>query len=337
MSALRVLIVGGGAVGQVYARCLLQGGAEVSWYLRPKYRAEAERGFTMYDLRGKTPEAPLRLPGLPVFDSPAQLAGRSFDLILLAISSTGLAGSWLPDVLRNQPGTAVLVLQPGLHDAERVQDAAGDDRIILRGSITLISYHAPLPGESRFAAPGMAFYLPPLGAAPVAPYQPHRGASLARELAATLTGGGLRTKARDAMPPGLAFGPAVLATLMAALEVRGWRFVGLAPVEDRKATAAAIQQAVSAVGTLVSRRPPLPLRLLGAGAIGMLLKLAPKVMPFDIETYFAVHFSKVRAQTLEHLRTFAQAAPGSARELHQLVDQLAEVERVASEREPVRA
>ena len=39
---MKVLIVGAGAVGQVYGRHLAAAGAEVCFYVKPKYRAELE-------------------------------------------------------------------------------------------------------------------------------------------------------------------------------------------------------------------------------------------------------------------------------------------------------
>ena len=41
---LRVLLVGAGAVGQVYGYHLQKGGAQVAFFVRPKHRAEAEGG-----------------------------------------------------------------------------------------------------------------------------------------------------------------------------------------------------------------------------------------------------------------------------------------------------
>ncbi len=36
----------------------------------------------------------------------------------------------------------------------------------------------------------------------------------------------------------------------------------------------------------------------------MLLRLAPKVMPMDIETYFEYHFMKVKSQTKLYMNNF---------------------------------
>ncbi|HTJ46743.1 MAG TPA: 2-dehydropantoate 2-reductase N-terminal domain-containing protein, partial [Kofleriaceae bacterium] len=59
---MRVLVVGAGAVGQVYARHAQQGGADVTFFVREKYRDEVARGLDLYPLnkRKKPPMAPVR-------------------------------------------------------------------------------------------------------------------------------------------------------------------------------------------------------------------------------------------------------------------------------------
>ena len=44
----RVLVVGAGAVGQVYGRHARQGGADVTFFVREKYRDTVSRGFDIY-------------------------------------------------------------------------------------------------------------------------------------------------------------------------------------------------------------------------------------------------------------------------------------------------
>ena len=52
---LRVLVVGAGAVGQVFALHLARGGADVAFLVKPKYAEECGRGFTLYRLGGRVP------------------------------------------------------------------------------------------------------------------------------------------------------------------------------------------------------------------------------------------------------------------------------------------
>ena len=48
---MRVLIVGAGAVGQVYGHHLQRGGAEVTFLVKPRYETDARAGFTLWRLR----------------------------------------------------------------------------------------------------------------------------------------------------------------------------------------------------------------------------------------------------------------------------------------------
>ena len=110
---MKVLVVGAGAVGQVYGLCLQRGGADLWFWTKPKYRAEAEAGYTLYDLRARDKTAPVRLEGFGVLDSLEELAAHDFDAVVLTVSSTALRGGWLEDFLAALPG----VLQA-------IQDAA---------------------------------------------------------------------------------------------------------------------------------------------------------------------------------------------------------------------
>ena len=53
---MKVLVVGAGAVGQVYGHALARGGARVTFLVKPKHVEEARRGFVLYELnRGRAP------------------------------------------------------------------------------------------------------------------------------------------------------------------------------------------------------------------------------------------------------------------------------------------
>lgn len=56
-SSEKILIVGAGAVGLVYGRHLQRAGCDVTYYVREKYRVQAQAGYPMYPLntggRGK--------------------------------------------------------------------------------------------------------------------------------------------------------------------------------------------------------------------------------------------------------------------------------------------
>ena len=63
MSGARVLVVGAGAVGQVYGRHAQLAGADVTFFVREKYRDEVTRGFTMYPLNRRRNTEPVEVTG----------------------------------------------------------------------------------------------------------------------------------------------------------------------------------------------------------------------------------------------------------------------------------
>ena len=83
----RALVVGAGAVGQVYGRHLQLGGAQVTFFVRDKYRAMVERGFDMYALNSRRPTEPVRFEEFSVVSRPDEVAARRFDQVYLTVSS----------------------------------------------------------------------------------------------------------------------------------------------------------------------------------------------------------------------------------------------------------
>jgi ketopantoate reductase len=68
---MKVLIVGGGALGQVYGQTLARGGAPVSYLVKPGQEVAARSGFTVHRLRRLGGPATERLVPAQVLTSPA--------------------------------------------------------------------------------------------------------------------------------------------------------------------------------------------------------------------------------------------------------------------------
>src|ERR1700678_139755 len=113
-SLMRVLIVGAGAVGQVYGHHLVRGGADVEFLVKPKYLAEVAHGFTLYHLPNTEPD---------VLHAHATAAATgAYDAVILTVSSDALrAGDWLAELARATGNATVLVLQPGLDDRAYIE------------------------------------------------------------------------------------------------------------------------------------------------------------------------------------------------------------------------
>ena len=282
---MRILLVGAGAVGQVYGRHLQQGGAEVCFLVKPKYAADAREGFAMANLnQGGEVE---RFEGFDVYSDLDQVAAQQWDQVWLCISSSALRGDWLGPTIAAAPGAVVVSFQPGLRDAELMHPHVPPERMV-KGLIAFSSWHAPLPGEAEVPE-HTAYWSPPLSPSqfegPGAP-----------EIAATLKKGGLPAKVGPALAT-TARGSAFLLPTMAAMECGGWTYAGLrqAPWAGLAADASAEAMDISCAHLGIGKGPMGALA--NAWVVRLASRAAPAVAPFDIEKFMAVHFTKVGDQT----------------------------------------
>ena len=299
---MRALVIGAGAIGQVYGRHLAQGGAQVTFLVKPEHEANTRSGLTLYRLnrsRRRRTE-PERLTGYGVCTRVSDTASAQWDQVYLATSSTALrAGPWFGDLSSAIGDATVVLLQPGPEDREFVVAHVPEHRIV-QGIITVISYRAPLPGETRFPEPGIAYWFPPLTPSPLS------GAA-ARVVAVVhaLRRGGLPARRIADVASRGAFGAALLMPVIAVLESVGWRLDALRHRAHLALAIRAGREAMDIVAQRRGRHPPLALRLAGhALVVRSLLRVAPLATPFDLETYLRVHFTKVGDQTRDALRTY---------------------------------
>jgi ketopantoate reductase len=303
---MRALVVGAGVVGQVYGRHLRAGGAEVSYLVKPAHAARARGGFTLYALNRRRDRRaiPERVDGFPVLTGAAEVRHQQWDQVYLTVSSTALrAGGWFAELAPAIGSATLVLLQPGPDDRAFVlqQLPAGH---VVQGIITLVGYHAPLPGETHFPEPGVAYWFPPLASSPMS----GPAARLAPVLAALRAGGLRARRLRDVSQ--LALFPTALAMpLLAALEQAGWSFDQLRRSDRLGQAWRAGRQAMAVTARRERRRPPLLLRLLSHPLVHPLLlraglRLAPLVLPMDLEAYVRAHFTKVGDQTRDFLRGY---------------------------------
>ncbi len=286
---MKALIVGAGAVGQVFGRHLALGGAEVTFYVKPKYLTDH---FTMYPLNhGK---AAVRFTDFAMVTS---FAG-DWDQIYLTVSSTALReGSWLAELGKATGDATVVMLQPSLDDRAIVEESIDPARIV-DGMIGFISYHAPLPDERGFAEPGMAYWFPPGSPSPFAGAE----ARVAPVVAALRAGKLPATRKREL---GVAYASAVLFAVLGALEANHWRFSELRRELGFGARAARSAIAVAAASS--ARKPSLAVRLAARPfALRFILRVVPWFMPLPLEAYMKAHFTKVSDQTRLALRTYVE-------------------------------
>jgi len=303
----RVLVIGAGAVGQVYGYHLARGGAEVTFLVKPAHAPELDAGLTLYPLNrpARRRAQPVHFRSYRVITDVGVAAGERWDQVYLTISSTALrAGDWFARLAAGLGAATLVLLQPGPDDRRFVEERVPAAQIV-QGVITVISYRAPLPGETRFPGPGMAYWFPPLAASPL-------DGARRDTVVSALRAGGLPARRHRGIARSSVFPTALFMPLLAVLERAGWSF-GTIREPGRLALASrAAGEALRVMAHQGGRRAPLLLRLINHPlVVRLVLALAPRVMPLDLETYLHVHFTKVGDQTRDFLRTYLTLGRGA--------------------------
>lgn len=297
----RVLIVGAGAVGQVYGRHLQRGGASVGFLVRPRYAARVRQGFAMANLnRGAAIE---RFEGFEVLEDLDGVQVARWDQLWLCVSSPALRGDWLGPTLSAVGQARVVSFQPGLRDSELLSPHLPPERR-LKGLITFSAWDAPLPGAPTGPA-HLAYWSPPLSP------NLFQGPGAA-EIAACLRAGGLSARQGPAEEM-TARGSAILLPAVAAMECAGWTFSGLRSAPWASLAGRSAAEALTIVSAHLGFSPGPMGVLTGAGLLRLLSHAAPLVAPFDIERFFEAHFRKVGEQTSLALKSWI--SEGEARGL----------------------
>jgi ketopantoate reductase len=287
---MRVLIFGAGSIGQTYGYILTRSGATVDVYVRPKYEADAETGYRLYERR-KGFRAPLEFKPDRVLTTCDEVADVDYDVVVLCVSSTALRGDWLDDFAPAVGDTPLVSLTPGMEDEAILLEHFSEEQLG-RGMITAVSYPAPLPGEGDID-PGTAFWLPPM--APALFEGPDQ---VVKPLADALTKGGMKSKVVDNVSEQSRMGSAVLMPFVAVLETLDWSFKALNKSgEARRFLDQAVEEALTLMETKFDSKRPLPFRFLGPLSWKGALIAGPMVTPFDLEEYLQRHFTKVGDQT----------------------------------------
>ncbi|MEX2572519.1 MAG: 2-dehydropantoate 2-reductase N-terminal domain-containing protein [Gemmatimonadota bacterium] len=299
---MKALVVGAGVVGQVHGYHLARGGATVGFLVKPEHAGATRAGLTLYPLNrlpGRRSE-PERFDEYSVYDSVEEVSRESWNQVYLTMSSTALrAGDWFAGLAAVVGDATIVLLQPGPQDRDFVRATVPEDRVV-QGTITLIGYRAPLPGEARFPEPGVAYWLPPLSASPMS-----GPAERVAGVVESLNSGGLPARHDPNAPERAAFGAALLIPLISELERADWRFHEFRRGEHLALATRASREAMRIVGGRRGVQPPLALRLAAhTSTIRALLRTAPLAAPFDLETYLRVHFTKVGDQTRDMLRIY---------------------------------
>ncbi|QRO01089.1 ketopantoate reductase [Archangium violaceum] len=298
--APRVLLVGAGAVGQVFGKYLQAAGCELSFLVKEKYAEEARRGYPLYELGlfSRRPR-PVLFSGFGVRVSAREVAAERWDQVWLCVSSTALRdGNWVGELARATGDATWVMLQPALDDRDWLLQWVPEERLV-SGMIPFLSFHAPLKPGDPLEGPGTAFWMPPMSRG-LFSGPPERLQGVLRPLRA----GGYPASRSEDVARAAAIPTAVLTVFINELESAGWsfdRFRERAHLERLQGAAREAVQ-IAARHTRTSASAVLP--LLRPAFFKVLLAVASRVAPIDLETYLRVHFTKVGAQTRLMMRTY---------------------------------
>lgn len=278
MTAPSVLVVGAGAVGQVFAARFKACGARVELLVRAAHADSAAQVHTLTTLR--TARSPLRqrwqADRVHVDSSSLTTA---FDLVIVTVPSSALSSSWLQPLCARTGNALVLALQPDLADHAVYVDASLPRARLVGGQTAFVAF-ADDASVSWWAPPGAALTV---------------GGPSARQAQALLHAAGWRVRAAPDFDRLVAVTTAIVTTWTAALAATDFSFArlrGRTLQQAATATAEALQVISCDHGPT-----PLPFQLATSSVLARVaLWLAPHVVPFALERYVATHFTKVAAQ-----------------------------------------
>ncbi|MBM4776964.1 MAG: hypothetical protein GQE15_04605 [Archangiaceae bacterium] len=279
---MKALVVGAGAVGQVFALHLVRAGVDVTFAVRSPEKVHPTV-VTRLGWFGRTWRHELSVRAVSSVD-------EAFDLAFITVPSDALQGEWMASIIR-QLGKAIVVgLQPGLEDRARLLKLGVHEERFVRGLISLVSFATPLSPNDELPE-GYAYWLPPMS-----PFAFDGPASLVETVVTTLKRGEMPAVHRQGLEEDVIFFTAALLVTVRALERHGWSLHALA--DDPALSVAASAQALAIVSRRLDRKTPLgPKLTTQPWLLALAAPLVPFVVPFDFETYARVHFTKVAPQS----------------------------------------
>ncbi len=300
---MHILLLGAGAVGQVYGHHLQRAGVQVDCLVRAKYVSEARAGFKLYRLQSKRSHDPRSFTPKQVFSEIDQLAGQSFDQIWLCIPTDALEDTWLAALADVLPeSTTIVSLQPGLDVTERLRRHFGD-RPMVSGLIGMVSYQTPLAGDTQSLPPGVAYYLPSF-----APSVFSGPPGVTSWIGTTLRLAGCPARVDADAGASAAFSSCLLMPHMVALEIADWSLSNMWQRGLGAVAAQACREATVAVARQLGARPPWYRFLFRAWLFRCVFVVARRFAPFALEPYLAYHFGKVRGQTQLMMTSYRDCA-----------------------------
>lgn len=293
---MKILLVGAGAVGQVYGRFLAQAGHDVSFFVKEKHAPGLVQGLPLHRLGHLRAQHEV-WTGFGVVTSVEAVAATAWDQVWLCMASDALRSALSQQVLAAVGASTVVCLPPGLEDMAYVRGFLPAEATPVQGLITFISYQSPLPGREGPA--GIAYFVSPL-----APGLFSGPRAAVQSVIDALQAGGMAARQVADLEGASAGSEAVLQPLIAALEQHDWKLTGFGSSPVLALGREAGREALDILARDRGAKVALQKMLLTPLANRLLLLVAPKVLPLELEPYLEYHFTKVGQQTRDMLDSY---------------------------------
>jgi len=283
-----ILIVGAGAVGQVYGHHLSLGGARVSVFVKPAHSREAGAGYGLVQRRMLRASRVLRWTPSRALVHPAELSKTRWAQVWLCVPSDRLREPWLAALLQHIGGATVVSQHPAPADRQALLAHIESGQLV-EGTISLLSWRVDLEGDGL--GRDARFLLPPIGD------RFSGSAPRVEAVVSALSAGGLSARVIPDAGARYRLMGAFFLPLMAALELSGWSIRGLLRGSHLRLACSAGQEASGLAAARGSRPGALARCLWHAPLLRIALSAAGVLAPLPLEAFLRHHFSKVGAQT----------------------------------------
>jgi hypothetical protein len=305
---MRILMVGSGAVGQVFGLHLQSAGVELAFFARPESVAKLQQaldggGMPVFQISHRQKRNPIRwrLEKFQLVKGFGEAREFKPDQIWFTTPSPVYYSSWFKDFLREVPSGIVVCFAPEGARPEFFPDGEPGDRLVF-GGITFIAWQGDL-GEGGGQPGGVTFWRPPLLEIP---FMGDKEAC--KEVVAVLKKAGFRAAVKGPdYGKMVASVAAVQLAIAAGLELSGWSFRAFRGSSWLRRVAAGSREAVLSQNSEAGALFRLLIRLLLSPS-GFVLAtfLLPPLFPFDLMAYLKFHYLKTRDQTITLLALFIE-------------------------------
>jgi ketopantoate reductase len=300
---MKILIVGRGAVGQVYGLTLQNSGIILGFFdrstelIKPN-SVQEQHGFSLYQLSNKSSKKPV-VHSLTAFKLISNISeSRDFkpDQIWFTTPSQVYASDWFREFVQQVPSKRVVCFSPEGMRKEFFFDQ-NHDRFVFGGT-TFMAWKGDL-ADQKNNPNDIHFWLSPIAV-------PLVGSSEAcREVAEVLKMAGFIVSIGKPDSHLQASTTAVMTSFTAGLELAGWSLATYRKKQWIHCAAGACHEALLGQLTELSAITRL---FLDVRFLSVCFKLAtlilPLLPPFDLEKYLKFHYTKTHQQTLHLLELF---------------------------------